>query len=148
MFCLPTNNQPDTPLPFKPLNTRFGYSSLTLGWAFNLRQFEVGSFFWNNFLIWGYLGWGVGHNKKELTRKENCNGKTPPPNLPDPGANPNLYSSNVTRGEGSNQELHSPVFTARIAKALGFALQSGPDIPAGNPDESSVDNKPSTRRIQ
>ena len=43
----------------------------------------------------------------------------------------------MTRGEGSNQELHSPVFTARIAKALGFALQSGPDIPAGNPDESS-----------
>ena len=43
----------------------------------------------------------------------------------------------MTRGEGSNQELHTPVFTARIAKALGFALQSGPDIPAGNPDESS-----------
>jgi hypothetical protein len=27
MFCLTTNNQPDTPLPFKSLNTRFGYSS-------------------------------------------------------------------------------------------------------------------------
>jgi hypothetical protein len=27
MLCLTTNNQPDTPLPFKPLNTRFGYSS-------------------------------------------------------------------------------------------------------------------------